>query len=176
MPSRTSSTPRRGRWINQRSSSWSPRCNSKSHATIVEHFESADPAVDELVATRPPLFTCHGKAHVIFPYAVDLEIAHCDTFAANIEFLHHTAARGVAGNDRDLHSMQTNGLERELRRDHKGFGRVAHSRAGGVDPIADVRVLEGTALHGCQVHLSREGIIDEHAERIAGAELAVGLS
>ena len=57
-----------------------------------------------------------------------------------------------------------------------GFGHVAVAGVLLVDPVADVRALERAALHRRQVDLAGEVAVDEDAEAVAGAELALALA
>ena len=59
--------------------------------------------------------------------------------------------------------------------DHR-LGDVALAGVALVDPVADVGALERTPLHGVQVDLAGERSVDEDAEAVPRAELALALA
>jgi hypothetical protein len=65
---------------------------------------------------------------VVLPDPVDLEVAHGQALVADLELLHHPAARRVAGDDRDLDAVQAQLLEGEAGHHHERLGRVALAR------------------------------------------------
>src|SRR5581483_11473922 len=92
------------------------------------------------------------------------------------ELLDDAPARLVAGDDRDLDAVEVELVEGEAGDGHDRLGHVAVAGLLLVDPVADVRVLERTALHGGEVDLARELAVDEDAEPVPRAELAFALA
>ena len=115
-------------------------------------------------------------AHVVLPHAVDLEEAQRDAFLADAELLHHPAAVGVARHDADLQPVQVELLEREPAEHAHTLGDVAVAGVPLIDPVADRAALERAAHDVVEVDLAGERVVDEQAEAVRGAELALAVA
>lgn len=102
----------------------------------------------ELRSARCPVFDGDRVAHVVFPDAVDLEVALGQAFEANAELLHNAPRGLVARDHRYLQTVKAQVVESELHRHDERFGRVALTGVALIDPVADVGILERASLDG----------------------------
>jgi len=128
---------------------------------------SSEPAV-EFWASGYPVFNGDGIAHVVFPDAIDFEVALGHTFEANTELFDHAARRLIARNDRYLESVESKIFEGEAHRYHESFGGVLLTGMALVYPVANVGILKWSSLNRRHVHLTDKLLSNEYPETKTG--------
>ena len=93
------------------------------------------------------------------------------------ELLRDPPARRVAGHDRRLEAVQAQVVEAVADDQRDALGDVAVPGVALVDPVADRRRLERSAVHGAEAHLADEPVVvaEEQAEAVRRVELALAV-
>ena len=106
---------------------------------------------------------------MVFPGAVDLQIAQRAALEAEAHLLGHAHRARVAGDDRRLDAVQARVLEGEAQHQPHGAGGVPAAERVLVDPVAERRVLPRAAHH------VREGDAADEAVGEVGVEDGEGV-